>query len=93
MLVDKSLCVSNLTRFLRQAGSNVILLARRADALQAVSEDCIAAHKASGLQGGGKFAAVQFDVSDKNQVKALWDKVPKELRDVDILGEQIDFAP
>lgn len=29
---------------------------------------------------------VQLDVSDKAQVSALWDKVPQDLRNVDILG-------
>lgn len=70
-----------------QGGSNVILVARRAEALKAVSEACTAAHKESGLQEGGKFATVQVDVSDKHQVATLWDKVPSDLRNVDILGK------
>jgi len=53
------------------------LLARRAEALSKVSDACITAHKESGLQQGGKFASVQLDVSDKQQVAALWTKVPK----------------
>jgi hypothetical protein len=51
-----------------------------------VLEACIAAHKESGLQQGGKFAIVQMDVSKKDQVATLWDKVPQDLRNVDILG-------
>lgn len=58
-----------------EAGSNVILLARRIEALKAVSDACVAAHKESGIRQGGKFAAVQIDVSQKDQVAALWDKV------------------
>lgn len=54
-----------------------------------VEQECLAAHKSSGLQEGGKIASVQIDVSQKEQVHALWDKVPKELRDVDILGEHL----
>lgn len=77
--------------FLSQGGSNVILLARRAEALKVVSDACIAAHKESGLQQGGKFAAVQLDVSDQTQVAALWDKVPQDLRIVDVLGEDERF--
>ena len=72
-----------------QAGSNVILAARRQDALKKVSEDCAAAHKASGIQGGGKFATVQLDVGDKQQVASLLDRVPEELRKVDVLGKHI----
>lgn len=64
----------------------MILCARRADALQSVASACASAHKESGLKQGGKFAVVQLDVSDKAQVSALWDKVPQDLRTVDILG-------
>ena len=67
------------------------MLARRADALSKVSDACFAAHKESGLQQGGKFASVQLDVSDKQQVASLWTKVPQELRNVDILGKSIYF--
>jgi 3-hydroxy acid dehydrogenase/malonic semialdehyde reductase len=38
------------------------------------------------VQAGGKIATIQLDVSDKTQVAALWDKVPADLRTVDILG-------
>lgn len=51
-----------------------------------MAEKCHAAHKESGLAQGGKFATVQLDVSDKTQVAAFWDRVPSDLRDVDILG-------
>ena len=44
------------------------------------------AYKESGLSQGGKFAAIQLDVSDKTQVAGFWDRVPNDLRDVDILG-------
>ena len=70
----------------RQGGSNVILVARRLEALKKVSDACIVAHKESGVTQGGKFATVQLDVSDRNQIATLWDKVPADLRDVDILG-------
>jgi 3-hydroxy acid dehydrogenase/malonic semialdehyde reductase len=70
-----------------QAGSNVALLARRLDNLKAVVVACTAAHKESGIEQGGKFAAIQLDVSDKSQVAALWNKLPEYLSDVDILGK------
>lgn len=75
-----------------KAGSNVILIARRADALKAVSEACITAHKESGLQQGGRFAIVQMDVSQKDQVAVLWDKVPQDLRNVDILVNNAGYV-
>ena len=70
-----------------QAGSNVILAARRADALKAVADACVAAHKESGVQGGGKFATVQLDVADKKQIASFFDRVPEDLRKVDVLGK------
>jgi 3-hydroxy acid dehydrogenase/malonic semialdehyde reductase len=54
--------------------------------LEKVKAACEAAHKESGVQAGGKFAAIKLDVSDKNAVANLWESVPQELRDVDILG-------
>jgi len=68
------------------------LLARRADALSKVSEACVTAHKQSGLQQGGKFASVQLDVSDKQQVASLWTKVPQDLRNVDILVNNAGYV-
>ncbi|KAF8894596.1 hypothetical protein BD779DRAFT_1619632 [Infundibulicybe gibba] len=75
-----------------KGGANVILLARRADALKTISEACTAAHRESGLKQGGRFASVQLDVSDKSQVAGLWDKVPSELRDVDILVNNAGYV-
>jgi len=68
-----------------KGGSNVILVARRAEALSSVAEAAAAAHKESGLQQGGRIVSVQLDVSDKAQVASLWDKIPQDLRNVDIL--------
>lgn len=64
----------------------MILCARRIDALAKVAEQCAAAHKESGLKQGGKFATVLLDVADKAQVASLFDKIPQDLHDVDILG-------
>ncbi|KIK08647.1 hypothetical protein K443DRAFT_128114 [Laccaria amethystina LaAM-08-1] len=75
-----------------RGGANVILVARRADALSRVSDACLAAHKESGLTVGGKFATVQLDVSDRTQVAALWSKVPQDLRNVDILVNNAGFV-
>ncbi|KAI0065356.1 NAD-P-binding protein [Artomyces pyxidatus] len=75
-----------------KGGSNLILLARRVDALKSVAEAAAAAHKASGVQQGGQIVTLQVDVSDKAQVASIWDNVPKELRDVDVLVNNAGFV-
>lgn len=67
----------------------MILAARRTDALKTVTEACVAAHKEAGVQGGGKFAAVQLDVSDRKQIASFFERVPEDLKKVDILGEYL----
>jgi 3-hydroxy acid dehydrogenase/malonic semialdehyde reductase len=66
-----------------------VLLARRADALKNVADACTAAHKETGVQHGGQVTTVQVDVSDKDQVASILDKVPAELKNIDVLGGQI----
>ncbi|KAF7966117.1 hypothetical protein HWV62_39978 [Athelia sp. TMB] len=75
-----------------KAGSNIILAARRVEALEKVQQSCVAAHKELGNQKGGKFAVVQLDVSKKDQVAAFWDKVPQDLREVDILVNNAGYV-
>ncbi|KIM49136.1 hypothetical protein M413DRAFT_438301 [Hebeloma cylindrosporum] len=75
-----------------KGGANVILIARRADALSKVADQCIAAHKESGITQGGKFASIQLDVSDKQQIASLWTRVPQDLRHVDILVNNAGFV-
>ncbi|KAG9010712.1 hypothetical protein FRB94_009988 [Tulasnella sp. JGI-2019a] len=75
-----------------KAGSNVILAARREDALKQVATACTAAHKDSGIEGGGRFPTVKLDVSDRSQVRTFMDNVPTELKDVDILVNNAGFV-
>ncbi|GBE82303.1 NADP-dependent 3-hydroxy acid dehydrogenase [Sparassis crispa] len=75
-----------------KGGSNLVLCARRADALKSVADACIAAHKETGLQQGGKVTAIQLDVADKVQVASLLDKIPPELRQVDVLVNNAGFV-
>ncbi|KAH8099494.1 NAD(P)-binding protein [Cristinia sonorae] len=75
-----------------RAGSNVILAARRLDSLKAVAEQCATAHKEGGSNQGGKFAVVQLDVSNKNQVATLFDQFPEDLKQVDILVNNAGFV-
>lgn len=64
----------------------MILTARRKEVLEEVLEQVKAAYRESGVQSGGKFAAITLDVSKRDEVAALWSKVPDDLRNVDILG-------
>ncbi|THH11581.1 hypothetical protein EW146_g7985 [Bondarzewia mesenterica] len=91
-LLGKTVLITGASAGIGAGGSNLILLARRADALKTVAEAAAAAHKESGLQQGGKIATIQLDVSDKAQVAALWDKIPQDLRKVDILVNNAGFV-
>ncbi|KAI0950368.1 hypothetical protein AcV7_008857 [Taiwanofungus camphoratus] len=75
-----------------RGGSNLILCARRTDALKTVAEVCTKAHRESGLQHGGTVATVQLDVSDKKQVASLFERVPPELRQVDVLVNNAGYV-
>lgn len=77
-----------------RAGSNVILTARREEALKEVAAACTAAHQESKFESGvgGKFATVSLDVSDKAAIGKLWEKVPSELREVDVLVNNAGFV-
>ncbi|KAI0054053.1 NAD-P-binding protein [Auriscalpium vulgare] len=75
-----------------KGGANLILLARRADALKGVAEAAAKAHKDSGVQQGGKIATLQVDVSDKSQVATILDKIPQDLRNVDVLVNNAGFV-
>ncbi|KNZ74253.1 hypothetical protein J132_07567 [Termitomyces sp. J132] len=75
-----------------KGGSNVILVARRADALKKVTDACFTAHRESGLQQGGKFVSVVADVSDKAQVASIFDTIPQDLQDVDVLVNNAGYV-
>ncbi|KAG6329836.1 hypothetical protein ID866_9253 [Astraeus odoratus] len=75
-----------------KGGSNLILTARRLDALQKVVQQCVAAHQEAGVQGGGKFVAIRLDVSDKNQIASLLDNIPSDLRSIDVLVNNAGYV-
>lgn len=77
--------MSLYSRSISQAGSNVILVARRENVLKDVAQECAKSAKESGFDSV-KLATVRLDVSDKTQVAKFWDGVPQDLRNVDILG-------
>lgn len=75
-----------------KAGSNLILAARREDALREVEAACKKAHQESGVPSGGKFVSVQLDVSDRAQVKSFMNNVPADLKNVDVLVNNAGFV-
>ncbi|KAF9653108.1 NAD(P)-binding protein [Thelephora ganbajun] len=75
-----------------KGGANLVLLARRADALKKVADACVDAHNGSGIQGGGKVATVQIDVSDKVQVSDVLSKIPDELKSIDVLVNNAGYV-
>ncbi|KAJ7063286.1 hypothetical protein C8F01DRAFT_1209611 [Mycena amicta] len=75
-----------------KAGSNVILVARRAEALAEVKQACIDAHKSSRLQEGGQFVSIQLDVSDRTAIGNLFSLLPSSLRNVDILVNNAGYV-
>ncbi|GAA5843888.1 hypothetical protein JCM3766R1_005953 [Sporobolomyces carnicolor] len=68
-----------------RTGANLILTARRQQALDQVAELAKHAHKEGATGKGGNFVTLTLDVSDRNAVKGLLDRIPAELRDIDIL--------
>ncbi|KAF9227943.1 NAD(P)-binding protein [Gyrodon lividus] len=75
-----------------KGGANVILTARRTDVLEKVAEKCAAAHKEAGVQHGGKFVAIALDVSDKTQIASFLEKVPTEIRNIDVLVNNAGYV-
>ncbi|GAA5889312.1 hypothetical protein JCM16303_000174 [Sporobolomyces ruberrimus] len=68
-----------------RTGANLILTARRQQALDQVAELAKQAHKEGATGKGGQFVTLTLDVSDRTAVKGLLERIPKELREIDIL--------
>jgi len=75
-----------------KGGANLVLLARRAEALKQVADACIDAHKDAGVQAGGQVTTIQVDVSDKAQVSSVLSKIPDDLRAIDVLVNNAGFV-
>jgi len=75
-----------------KGGANLVLLARRADPLKKIADACVDAHKGAGIQGGGKVATVQVDVSDKAQVSNVLGKIPDDLKSIDVLVNNAGYV-
>jgi 3-hydroxy acid dehydrogenase/malonic semialdehyde reductase len=72
-----------------RTGANLILTARRQQALDQVAELAKQAHKEGATGKGGKFVTLTLDVSDRNAVKGLLERIPQELRNIDILVNNV----
>ncbi|EPQ29781.1 uncharacterized protein PFL1_02454 [Pseudozyma flocculosa PF-1] len=68
-----------------RAGCNVVLTARRADALAAAAQQCADANRAGQSGAGGNFAAITLDMADRAQLDGLLGQLPDWARNVDIL--------
>ncbi|KAK9894372.1 NAD(P)-binding protein [Cystobasidium minutum MCA 4210] len=62
-----------------KAGTNLVLTARRKDQLDKTRQLCLEANKDVRVE------AIELDVSKPDQVKNLLDKIPEDLREVDLL--------
>lgn len=70
-----------------KCGANVILTARRADALAEALKECEQANKAGGSGAGGKYATLELDMRDRKALDAVLNKLPVWAKEVDVLGE------
>ncbi|KAK0543191.1 hypothetical protein OC846_006230, partial [Tilletia horrida] len=68
-----------------RAGANVILTARRAEALEAVKKEAEQANAQGQSGAGGKYATITLDVTKRDEVDSLLGKLPEWGSQVDIL--------
>ncbi|PWN96488.1 putative NADP(+)-dependent dehydrogenase [Tilletiopsis washingtonensis] len=69
-----------------RAGANVVVSARRQDALDAVVEQCTAANKEGGSGAGGKYASLVLDMQDRKAIETnLLPRLPDWAKNVDVL--------
>lgn len=71
-----------------RTGANVVLCARRKDALDSAVKDCQEAYKAQGSVAGdkgGKFAAITMDMRDRKSIDSILSSLPDWASKIDIL--------
>lgn len=69
-----------------RAGANVVLAARRAEALAKIQAQCEEANKQGATGHGGKYASLVIDMRQREQIDAAMGKLPTWAANVDILG-------
>lgn len=68
-----------------RAGANVVLVARRQQALDAAVEECKAANQESKEGKGGQYASLVVDMRKREDLDALLGKLPDWAKKVDVL--------
>lgn len=71
-----------------RTGANVVLCARRKDALDSAVQDCSEAYKAQGSvagERGGKFAAIVMDMRDRKSIDNIVHTLPDWASKIDVL--------
>lgn len=68
-----------------RAGASLILTARRQAQLEEVKKAALAAHKEGATGKGGIITCLTLDMQDRTAIKGLLDRIPDELKNVDVL--------
>ncbi len=68
-----------------RAGCNVVLTARRAEALSQAATECSLANQQGQTGAGGNFAAITLDMRDRTQLDGMLASLPDWAKNVDIL--------
>ena len=66
---------ASTAKLFAKAGANVVLVARRADKLAAVKEECLKAYKEGGQKEGGKIVIVEADMTKRKDLDAISTKL------------------
>lgn len=72
-----------------RAGASLILTARRQAQLEEVKRAAEQANKEGATGKGGKVVTLTLDMQDRKQIKGLLDRIPEELREVDVLVNNV----
>ena len=72
-----------------RAGASLILTARRQAQLEEVKKAALAAHKEGATGKGGIITCLTLDMQDRAAIKGLLDRIPDELKNVDVLVNNV----
>ncbi|POY74530.1 hypothetical protein BMF94_2290 [Rhodotorula taiwanensis] len=68
-----------------RAGASLILTARRQTQLEEVKQAALQANKEGATGKGGRVECLTLDMQDRNAIKGLLDRIPDDLKNVDVL--------
>lgn len=72
-------------RLFARAGANVVLAARRVEALERVEAECVRENVAGGTGHGGRYASLALDMRSRAALDRVFDALPAWAADVDVL--------